>query len=100
MLMSSKIQGIGVRVMKKIQFMDKKNVISDNVRLLRVKNQLTQQDPAAKMQTLGVNMDQQMISRIESNDRIVTDYELACLCHIFKVEPQELWGDFAATYLD
>lgn len=89
-----------MRMMKKIQFLDKKNVISDNVRLLRVKNQLTQQDLAAKMQTLGVNMDQQMISRIESNDRIVTDYELACLCHIFKVQPQELWGDFAATYLD
>lgn len=98
--MSSKIQDIGVRMMKKIQFMDKKNVISDNVRLLRVKNQMTQQDLAAKMQTLGVNMDQQMISRIESNDRIVTDYELACLCHIFKVQPQELWGNFAAAYLD
>ena len=32
--------------------------------------------------------------------RIVTDYELACFCHIFKVEPQELLGDFAANYLD
>ena len=86
--------------MKKIQFFDKKNVIAENVRLLRVKNQMTQQDLASKMQTLGVNMDQQMISRIESNDRIVTDYELACLCHILKVQPQELWGDFAAIYLD
>ena len=100
MLMSSKIQGIGVRMMKKIQFFDQKNVIAENVRLLRVKNQMTQQDLASKMQTLGVNMDQQMISRIESNDRIVTDYELACLCHIFKVQPQDLWGDFAATYFD
>ena len=81
--MSSKIQGIGVRIMKKIQFFDKKNIISENVRLYRVKNQLTQQDLASKMQTLGVNMDQQMISRIASNDRIVTDYELACLCRIF-----------------
>lgn len=89
-----------MRTMKKIQFFDKKNVISENMRLLRVKNQMTQQDLASKMQTLGVNMDQQMISRIESNDRIVTDYELACLCHIFKVQPQELWGDFAAEYLD
>ena len=86
--------------MKKIQFFDKKNIVSDNVRLLRVKNQMTQQDLASKMQTLGVNMDQQMISRIESNDRIVTDYEMACLCHIFKVQPQELWGNFAADYLD
>ena len=98
--MSSKIRSIGVRIMKKIQFFDQKNVISENMRLLRVKNQMTQQDLASKMQTLGVNMDQQMISRIESNDRIVTDYELACLCHIFKVQPQELWGDFATTYLD
>ena len=86
--------------MKKIQFFDKKNIVSDNVRLLRVKNQMTQQDLASKMQTLGVNMDQQMISRIESTDRIVTDYELACLCHIFKVQPQDLWGNFAADYLD
>ena len=86
--------------MKKIQFFDKKNIVSDNVRLLRVKNQMTQQDLASKMQTLGVNMDQQMISRIESNDRIVTDYEMACLCHIFKVQPQDLWGNFAADYLD
>ena len=100
MLMSSKIQGIGVRIVKKIQFYDKKNIVSENLRLLRVKHQMSQQDLAAKMQTLGVNMDQQMISRIESNDRIVTDYELACLCHIFKVEPQALWGDFSATYLD
>lgn len=89
-----------MRIMKKIQFFDKKNIVSDNVRLLRVKNQMTQQDLASKMQTLGVNMDQQMISRIESNDRIVTDYEMACLCHIFKVQPQDLWGNFAADYLD
>lgn len=86
--------------MKKIQFFDKKNIVSENVRLQRVKHQLTQQDLASKMQTLGVNMDQQMISRIESNDRIVTDYELACLCYIFKVQPQELLGDFAADYLE
>ena len=89
-----------MRIMKKIQFFDKKNIVSDNVRLLRVKNQMTQQDLASKMQTLGVNMDQQMISRIESNDRIVTDYEMACLCHIFKVQPQDLWGNFAADYLN
>lgn len=86
--------------MKKIQFFDNKNVIAENLRLCRVKSQLTQQDLASKMQTLGVNLDQQMISRIESNARIVTDYELACFCHILKVTPADLLGDFAATYLD
>ena len=85
---------------KKIQFYNRKNVISNNLWLLRVKHQMSQQDLASKMQTLGVNMDQQMISRIENNDRIVTDYELACLCCIFKVEPRELWDDFVGTYLE
>ena len=88
-----------MKCMKKIQFNDRKNVISENLRLFRIKNKLTQQQLASKMQTLGVNMDQQMLSRIESNDRIVTDYELACLCHILRVEPQDLLGDFMEVYL-
>ena len=38
-------------------------------------------------------MDQQMISKIENNMRIVTDYELACFCQILDVTPEELLGD-------
>ena len=63
--------------MKKISFNDNKNAISEALRLHRLKNRLTQQQLASKMQVLGANMDQQMISKIESNNRIVTDYELA-----------------------
>ena len=80
--------------MKKIIFNDNKNAISDSLRLYRLQHHLTQQQLASKMQVLGVNMDQQMISKIESNNRIVTDYELACFCHVLKIEPNELLANF------
>ena len=80
--------------MKKIIFNDNKNAISEVLRLHRLQNHLTQQQLAVKMQVLGANMDQQMISKIESNDRIVTDYELACFCHILKIEPNEILEKF------
>ena len=49
---------------------------------------------AAKMQTFGINIDQQMISKIERNARIVTDYELACFCKALKVTIDEMLQDF------
>ena len=44
---------------------------------LRTEKRISQTDLAARMQTLNVNIDQQMISKIEKNQRQVTDYELA-----------------------
>ena len=49
---------------------------------------------AAKMQTMNVNIDQQMISRIERNLRIVTDYELVCFSRVLGVEEKSLLEDF------
>ena len=51
----------------------------------------------AKLQVLNVNMDQQMLSRIENNRRIVTDYELACLCKVLNVTERDLLADFYGT---
>ena len=42
------------------------------------------------MQTMNINIDQQMISKIERNNRIVTDYELACLCRILNVNIDDM----------
>lgn len=97
--MSSKIRGIGVvNKVKKIQFENNKNVISECLRLLRVKRGLTQGQLAAKMQAMGVNLDQQMISRIEHNTRFVTDYELACFCTALSARMEELLSDFYTKY--
>ena len=46
---------------------------------------------------MGVNIDQQALSRIENNQRMVTDYELACLCRVLQVSPQDLLADFLNT---
>ena len=46
------------------------------------------------MQIMNVNIDQQMISKIENNDRIVTDYELPCFCIILKIDEKKLLKDF------
>lgn len=79
--------------MKKILFNENKNIVFQQLKLARIKKNLSQKELAAKMQLLNVNMDQQMISKIENNMRIVTDYELACFCQILDVTPEELLGD-------
>ena len=76
--------------MKKIVFGEKKNLISKNLKILRAKRGMTQEQLAAKMQLLNVNIDQQMISKIENNNRIVTDYELCCFCKVLKADIKEL----------
>lgn len=80
--------------MKKITFYEKKNVIYKQLKLERVKKGFTQEQLAAKMQLMNVSIDQQAISKIERNARIVTDYELACFCKILEMSVQEMLSDF------
>lgn len=80
--------------MKKITFGKNKNIISESLKAFRIKKELTQNDLAAKMQTFNINLDQQMISKIENNARIVTDYELACFCLALDVDIKELLQNF------
>ncbi len=65
-------------------------MIYHNLKNIRLDQKISQEELAYKMQALGVNMDQQMISKIERNKRIVTDYELVCLCKILKITLEEL----------
>ena len=81
--------------MKKLSYVNnQKNVIGKSLRRIRKKQKVTQLDLAARMQVLGVNVDQQAISNIENNRRIVTDYELACFCKALRCTEQELLQDF------
>ena len=80
--------------MKKIAYDSNKNVIHARLRYYRNLRGLTQEQVVAKMQVMNVNMDQQMLSKIENNRRIVTDYDLACLCRILNVTERELLADF------
>lgn len=76
--------------MKKICYYDNKNIISEKLKALREEKGLSQSSLAAKLQTMNVNIDQQMISKIEKNKRQVTDYELACIAKCLSVTPNDL----------
>ncbi len=83
--------------MKKLQFGEYKNIIGTTVKRMRIERNISQQELASKMQLLNVNIDQQMISKIEQNKRLVTDYELLCFCHIFHIEVHDIFEDFYAS---
>lgn len=78
--------------MMKFQFEGKNNVSGDRIRQLRVLARLSQAELAAKMQTEGAIVEQDVISRIESGRRLVTDYELLVLTRIFNTSSDWLIG--------
>lgn len=80
--------------MKKIEFYNNKNIISERLKQARKEKRMSQTELAARLQVLNINIDQQMISKIEKNERQVTDYEVACICHCLQLSPQWLLEDF------
>ena len=80
--------------MKKIEFYNNKNIISARLKQARKEKCLSQSELAAKLQLCNINVDQQIISKIEKNERQVTDYELACLCKCLDVSPEWILQDF------
>ena len=94
MLMSIKTLYKRGDIMRKIIFNGNKNIISRKLREFREKTGISQEQFAAQLQTMGINIDQQMVSKIENNQRMVTDYELACFCKLLNVSPEEMLSDF------
>lgn len=69
---------------------DSKNIIGNKVRMLRIRNGLTQEALAAKLQLNGFNSSALTILRIENGTRFVPDYEVKALSEIFNVCYEEL----------
>jgi len=84
--------------MQRTCFDNNSNMISVKLKQLRDAASMSQETLAAQMQTYGIAIDQQMISRIERNKRLVKDYELAVICKIFNVTEKELLSDFYEKY--
>lgn len=62
-----------------------KNLISRQLIELRRRNDYSQRDLAYKLQLAGYDMDKNVITRIETNKRYVTDLELKALSEVFQV---------------
>lgn len=73
------------------------NIISRKLKELRKQSGLSQEEVAAQMQLLGVDISQPLISKIEQNKRFVKDYELACFCRVLNVTERDLLADFYGT---
>lgn len=62
-----------------------KNLISSRLKELRESHGLSQRDLARALQLSGTDMDKNVITRIETNKRYVTDLELKALSELFHV---------------
>ena len=62
-----------------------KNLIGERLKILRSQKNLSQRDLARELQLIGIDMDKNVITRIETNKRYVTDFELQALKEIFDV---------------
>lgn len=67
-----------------------KNLISKNLIALRKEHGLSQRELANQLQLEGYDMDKNVITRIETQKRYVTDIEINALCRIFGVTFEEL----------
>lgn len=71
--------------------MSNRNIIGGNVRFLRKKLGITQEDLAARLNVLEIDIDRPMISKIENNSREVLDYEVKALAKALKVSINDLF---------
>lgn len=78
--------------MKIYNYGGKKNICGERVREARRKMKVTQTDLAARLQVAGVIIERNSITRVESGERFVADYELRELAKILKVSVEWLLG--------
>ena len=61
------------------------NISGDRIRQARTAKRLSQEALAAKMQVSGVVVEREAISKIETGDRFVADYELRAFSQVLGV---------------
>lgn len=68
-----------------------KNLIGKNLKKIRTKLKMSQQELSAKLELLGVYVCRGSISRIEDRSRTVTDIELFAIAEVLDVDVKELY---------
>ncbi len=78
--------------MKIYDYGGQKNISGDRIHQIRTTNRISQDDLAARMQVHGVLNGREAISKIETGDRFVTDYELMVFAEVLEVTMDWLIG--------
>lgn len=71
---------------------EKKNLIGGNLKKIRRKLKVSQQDLSNKLELLGVYVCRGSISRIEDFSRTVTDIELFAIAEALRIDVKELYS--------
>ena len=69
---------------------NKKNIIGPRLREARIFNSLTQKQLSSRLDMVAIYIDRAGISKIEHQQRIVTDFELVTLAGVLNVTPNWL----------
>ena len=72
---------------------EKKNLIGGNLKRIRTRLKLSQQDLSNKLELLGIYVCRGSVSRIEDYSRTVTDIELFAIAEALGVDPKELYSE-------
>lgn len=70
---------------------NEKNLIGNNLKLLRKQKHISQQELSNKLETLAIYICRGSISRIEDKSRTVTDIELYGLSKVLNVSIENLF---------
>lgn len=89
MFMIRTFEGLDLKI---YDFNGHRNICGQRVYEARTRNRLTQFDLAARLQTEGVNIERDSISKVESGKRFVADYEVVVLARVLNVSVLWLLG--------
>ena len=68
-----------------------RNIIGLNIKRIRKKKGLTQEELTAKLNILGLNIDRPMVSKIENQQREITDLEIKAIAEVLEVHIDDLF---------
>ena len=72
-----------------------RNVVGPRIRQARYRSdqRITQEQLAARLQSLGIKIDRTAISKIEAGTRPVTDVEIVGICQALGITVATLFGE-------
>ena len=79
-------------LLKIYDYEGQKNISGDRIHQSRTAQRISQQDLAARMRVKGVIIEREAISKIETGDRFVADYELMVFAEVLGVSMDWLTG--------
>lgn len=69
----------------------KQNICGNEIRRLRVQDELSQEELAARCEVLGLKLSRSSLAHIENGIRCIRDHELIIIAKALRVDPMKLY---------